>query len=523
MVELRATHGSWVFLTDTEAWKVKRPVNFGFLDFSTPEQRLHFCSEEIRVNAALAPEVYLGVVPIVRGPRGHSFVGSGAAVDWAVRMRRLPEADSALALLRAGVLGPDALEGLAVRLAAYFAVANPATAEGGFDVLARNVEQNFDGVRPFVGSLVTAALFDEVSAYQRGFLQQNVASLRAREADGRVREGHGDLRLEHVYFPGGRPDATPIVIDAIEFNRGFRCADQALDVAFLAMELYAHNRGDLAEWFLSAFAREANDYDFYPLADFYMSYRAWVRAKIACVVAADPSTSGDKAARKAGEAWSLFELARRFARGRATRPVVVAVGGLPGSGKSTVADEVGRRGIAVISSDRTRKHLGGVAAMARAPESLYREPFAQRTQDEMLRRARLVLSTQRSVILDATFRDAATRSSVRALAGARGAGFLFVETTCAEPTLRRRVEARAAGASISDADMNVYEALKATYEQPAAEMAATEFLIADTTTSTNAAVEAVVARIKELDGDHARPSPAQESDESLSRNSGMVH
>src|SRR5262245_39066827 len=196
-VDLVVTHISWVFLTDRDVWKVKRPVDYGFLDYTTLERRRHFCHEEVRLNRRLAPDVYLGVVPVRRGPDGPTLTGDGPIVDYAVHMRRLPHAASADALLRAGALTHDHLWRLAATLARFYAAVPVTPAYGAADAIRANVTENFDQVRPFVGRFVSAAIFDAVRDWQLGFLDRHAGRFRARMDAGRVRDGHGDLRLEH--------------------------------------------------------------------------------------------------------------------------------------------------------------------------------------------------------------------------------------------------------------------------------------------------------------------------------------
>ncbi len=480
-IDLAATHISWVFLTEDAAWKVKRPVDFGFVDFTTIERRRHFCEEELRLNRRLAPDVYLDVVPVRRGPAGHAFTGDAEIVDWAVKMRRLPDARSAAALLAAGALGASDLARLAARLAPFYADAPVAPDEAPPEVFAANVEENLSQLAPFAGDPLDPDRLARVAAAQRRELGRLHPQLAARAAAGRVRDGHGDLRLEHVYVPAD-PDAPPFAIDAVEFNPRFRRADVALDAAFLAMELEGAGRGDLGAYFVHRFARETNDYELFPLLDLYVGYRALVRAKVACLLAADPATAADRARRKREEAARLLALAEAHthAHARGARPVVIAVGGLTGAGKSTLADALAEAlGLPALSSDLARKHLGGIAPREQAPPSLYTDAFTARAYDELVRRAGLVLASGRGVILDATFRSGEARAAARALAAAHDAAFLFVEAACRDEVLRARLRARAAGPAESDADERVLDQIRRTYAPPD-ELPARERLVADT-------------------------------------------
>jgi aminoglycoside phosphotransferase family enzyme/predicted kinase len=486
-VRLITTHISWVFVTDHDVWKVKRPVDYGFVDYSTLERRQHFCYEELRVNRRLAPDVYLGVVPVRVHDGRHGFTPAGTIVDYAVRMRRLDEAWSAESLLRQGRLTHVHLVRLADQLAACYARTAPSSSPRSLDVVRANVDENFAQVQPFVGRFVDAQTFEAVRDWQLERLARDAAAFDARQATGRIRDGHGDLRLEHVYFEHD----VPIVIDGIEFNERFRVGDVAGDVAFLAMELDARSHPELAASFLAAFARGADDYDLYEVVDFYLSYRAWVRGKVAGLLAVDPSTEALKAQRKTREAKTLFALARAYCEAHVEAPPVIAVGGVIGAGKSTLASATGvSLGLPVIDSDRTRKALAGVAATEQAPMEAYTPAFTARTFDEVFRRAEVVMRSGRGVILDATFRDRAFRLRARALANRYDRPFRFVETICDDTTLRARLRARAAGTSVSDATEDILDKIRSEFE-PVTELEPVEHVRVDTILPLGTQVDAV--------------------------------
>jgi aminoglycoside phosphotransferase family enzyme len=305
-VEVRQTHGSWVFLTEDEAWKVKRPVSRDGLEPVDADGRRHLCEEEVRLGRRLAPDVYQGVVPVHRSATGHSFAEDGPVVDFAVRMHRLPDEHSAAVLLSMGRLTFEHVQRLAALLAGFYqrSPALPATA----GLLRASIFENYQLTLPFAGRLVDAALVERLYHWQRERLAGSEEHLLERVARGCIRDGHGDLRLEHVYFSGGHAE-SPLVIDPLESDSRLRCGDVALDLASLVQELEARERPDLSAAFLGRFASASSDYDFYPLLDLYVSYRAWTRARVACRVAADPTTAPAKASRKATEARQLFALA----------------------------------------------------------------------------------------------------------------------------------------------------------------------------------------------------------------------
>jgi aminoglycoside phosphotransferase family enzyme/predicted kinase len=497
-VSSRTTHASWVFLTGDDVWKVKRPVNFGFLDFRDLQARRRFCEEEVRLNRRLAPDVYLGVEPIRRGVRGHAIAGGeGRVVDWAVHMRRLPDEASAASMLAGGLLDSDALSAFARRLATFFRSARPTPRFGEPDALRTNVDENFAQVDGFVGETIDRRSCDDVRAFQLGELETKRDRFAARVRDGRIREGHGDLRLEHVYFLAG---ADPLAIDCIEFNDRFRCGDAAGEAGFLAMELEAARRPDLAAGFLARFAEESDDFELYGVLDFYLSYRAFVRGKVATFLAADPMAGGELRAEKRDEARRRFALARSFSGAPVDAPFVVVVGGMIGSGKSTLAAALGRElAVPVVSSDRTRKALAGLPPTDRGGADLYTPDAIERAYRELFRRAGEVLAAKRSVILDATFSARRWRAAACDVARAAGARFVLVEACCTDrDVLRARLAARPREASISDATDAELDELLRRYE-PLTSADPDARLSIDTGSEPNVTLERALAALRAVD------------------------
>ena len=499
-VSLRTTHASWVFLTGDEVWKVKRPVDFGFLDFRTLEARRRACEDEVRLNLRLAPDVYLGIAPVRKTSSGYRIGGEGPTVDWAVHMRRLPDRTSAEALLGRGALDAERLSKIADRLAAFFAAARVVPEFGTLAALQRNVAENLEQAAPFVGDLLDRETFEEVRAFQMGRLSRDGERFLARSAGDRIRDGHGDLRLEHLYLlPGPGGEERPVIIDCIEFNERFRCGDVASEVAFLAMELEAAGRPDLAAGFLARYAEASDDFGLYGVVDFYLSYRAWVRGKVAAFVAADPSTPPDVRARKRDEARRDFGLARAFAGKPLDRPLLVAVGGVIGSGKSTLAAALGRHlAVPVIGSDLTRKVLAGLAPTSRGDARLYGPEEKERTYTEIFRRAADVLGAGRGVILDATFSAGRWRRMAADLARAADAAFVLVEASCADSrVLRERLAARRGGPSVSDATDDLLDAFVRDYEPLGSSDPEPRFTV-DTSGTAGGALQDALTRIEAL-------------------------
>ena len=473
------THLSRVVVNERDVWKRKRPVELGFVDFRTIQARKAACDAEVRLNRRLAPDVYYGVVPIVEG---------GEVVDWAVHMRRLPQEERADDLLAQSALGRIELDLVATTLAEFHASAR-SDAEvarfGSVESIRFNVEENFQQTEATIGDYLLPNEARELVLWQREILRERGPLIAGRAACGRVRDGHGDLRLEHVYFEHDK--ARPTIIDCIEFADRFRFADVCADVAFLSMDLAAHGRVDLAEHFLARYARAANDFDLYDLVDFYESYRATVRGKVAAILARDPGAPDETRAEAAREARRSFALALAADRRSLLRPSVVAIGGLIASGKSTTAELVARETSApIVDADRTRKSMLGKEPTEHVHDDAwsgaYDPKFTQAVYEEVLRRADAVLRSGRPVVVDASFRSPAMRASVRALARKHGVPFHFIECRAPRDVCRARLVKRASEAHVSDGRIAIFDAFASKWEPPR-EISPDELVVLDTTRS----------------------------------------
>jgi aminoglycoside phosphotransferase family enzyme len=278
------THISAVFLAGPYVYKVKKPVDLGFLNFSTPALRRHFCEEEVRLNRRLAPSVYLGVVPVTRAGETLQVEGPGEVVEWAVKMRRLPDEAALARRLEQGQCEPELIQELARRVARFHrdaASGERIAACGRFEVVAANARENFEQARPQVGVTVSPAVFDRLQRLTDETLARLRPLIEARARRGVPRDTHGDLHLEHVYvFPDQPPPDDLLLIDCIEFNERFRFADPVADMAFLVMDLKFHGRRDLADVFADSYFKAAGDEEGRALLPFYTAYRAAVRGKV---------------------------------------------------------------------------------------------------------------------------------------------------------------------------------------------------------------------------------------------------
>jgi uncharacterized protein len=443
-VSVGQTHISWLFFTPTHVYKVKKPVNFGFLDFTNLEARKMFCEEEVRLNRRLAPEVYLGVLE-VKASNGHICLGGpGEVVEYAVQMHRLPDGRMLPALLSSGQVSSTILEQLAHLVADFHA-----RAETGGDIdqagepgaILANWQENFAQTQSYLGFPLAHQAWDEICRRVLTFCRLREPLFRQRIAAGRIRDGHGDLRAEHICL------TEPITIfDCIEFNQRFRYGDVAADIAFLAMDLDALGFPDFANIFVQAYVEYARDSGLLEVVEFYKCYRACVRAKVECFRADDPAvpTSQQRLALQA--AYRYGQLAAQYAEAL-RRPWLLLACGLMGTGKSVLAEALASKlDLHVLSSDTTRKQLAGLQPTTRRPEAygqgLYRADWTEATYAELFSKAKQLLSGGRSVLIDASFQRASHRMRARRLAAETGAEFRVLECWCPEEVLHQRLRAR---------------------------------------------------------------------------------
>jgi len=478
-VDIRQTHLSLVFLAGDCVYKVKKPVKFGFLDFTTLDARRTDCLNEVRHNRRLAPHVYLGVVPIVEQSGELFLERQGEAVEWAVKMRRLPDDASLLAKLERGKLSSDLLERVAGRLAAFHAAADrsPAAAElAGFAAVARNARENFDEVAPDVGVTVSQSVLARLRERTEVELARLAPLIGERARRGVACDGHGDLRLEHIYtFSDAQPPDDLVVIDCIEFNDRFRLGDPVGDIAFTVMELLFHGRADLARSLADAYFRSVGEDEGKALLGFYVAYRSVVRAKVRGLELREREIPEERRATSLAKSKAHFLLALGALEEPELRPLLVLIGGLPGTGKSTLARGLAeQQDFCVIRSDVVRKELAGVAPDVPLADGWragwYAPEWTLRTFAQCQRRAEALLFEGERVIVDASFADEAIRLGFLRAARSLSVPVVWFVCRASAERVRQRLAARRGDAS--DADWAVYEGARRSWDPEGGESAA---------------------------------------------------
>jgi len=311
-VELVQTHISWVFLTDRFAYKVKKPVDLGFLNFTTLRRRHFYLHQELALNRRLCPEIYLEVLPIVAHKGGVRLGGPGHPVEYALQMRRMPQEGMMDEVADRGELTREHLDRIIERLVPFYeqAATGPRINKFGEPaIIAFNHQENFSRTAPLVGEMLSAELFARIQAYSWGFLKRNRPLFLRRIREGRIRDCHGDLHMKNICLADG-----VYIYDCIEFNPRFRYGDVAADIDFLAMDLDFHGLRDLSRFFVQRFAQASRDRELLEILDFYKCYRAYVRGKINAFVAQDPAQSPAAREQAGAVARAYFALAGEYAQ-----------------------------------------------------------------------------------------------------------------------------------------------------------------------------------------------------------------
>jgi uncharacterized protein len=493
-VKLIQTQMSCVFLTDGSAYKIKKPVNLGYVDYTTLEKRHYFCKQEIKLNRRLCSNAYLDVLPITFDGQRYAFAGNGEIIEYCVKMRRLLNDRLLDHLLKSRSVSPEMMDQVADRVARFHSEAetNEAIASfGSIATITQNTEENFTQTKKYVSGSISEKQFTRIRDYTMAFIRDHRELFERRVNEHQTRDCHGDLHAQHICFCEGL-----CIFDCIEFNERFRYCDVISEIAFLAMDLDRYGRADLSRRFIQTYALKSADEDIPALLKFYKCYRAYVRGKVASFKLDDALVGEKDKAESQHTAQGYFDLALSYTR---AKPILVVMMGLVGSGKTTISEALAGRLAAVhISSDVTRKQLAGIPETEHrfdeAGKGIYSPEFNIRTYESLYTNAKCALMNGDSVILDAAFLRNGERQKAVQIAEEAGADCLVVECRLTPELTHQRLQQRLNEVSASDGRWEIYQKQKGWFE-PVQEAAPDRYLLIDTSVPVEENIKRILDRI----------------------------
>ncbi|MDN6318847.1 MAG: AAA family ATPase [Marinobacter sp.] len=488
------THISQVILTGQYAYKIKKPMDFGFLDFSTLARRKHFCEEELRLNRRLAEPLYLEVLPITGTPEQPVIGGEGEPFEYLLKMRQFRQNQLFDHMQETGVLKPELLTSLATQVAGFHNNLEPIPDDkplGTPEAVYAGMQENFDQIRPMIDDPALLSQLDNLEAWTQTTFERHRDLIAQRKSDGFVRECHGDLHLANITVY----DGEVTVFDCIEFSDAFRCIDVINDLAFLLMDLESRREYALANRVLNSYLEYRDDFAALPLLPLYKAYRALVRGKIALFTLANPALSEEEKAGLMQRYSDYAQLAEDYSH--IPNRYLLATVGLSASGKTCVSAALsGELGLIRLRSDIERKRLHGLAPLedSRSPTggNLYDEEANEKTYQRLAILASDLLSAGLPVIVDAACLKEKERALFAAVAESQGVPFALIH--CEAPDELRRDWVRKRKGDASEATIELLDAQKAWFEPLTADEKA---YTANLRTDQEQVAEAVADRIRQ--------------------------
>jgi len=446
-IQLIQTHVSYVLLAGDYAYKLKKAVNFGFLDFSSLEKRKHFCEAEISMNRAIAPELYLEVVPILEiEPGKFNLVGEGKAVEYAVKMRQFPQENLFSELFAAGKLTEKNIAELGNTVAEFHAQAisnDRITSFGEIEMIRAAFDENYQQTEKYIGIAQTKEQFAATKKYSNDFFAEKKELFKQRRDNNKIKECHGDLHLRNICLWQNKIQ----LFDRIEFNEPFRFVDVMYDVAFAVMDLDARGRSDFGNIFLNTYIEQTGDWEGLQVLPLYLSRQAYVRAKVTSFLLDDPNIPPEVKADSKKTAADYYRLAWEYTKSKQGKLFLMS--GISGSGKTTVARELAKKiGAIQIRSDAVRKHLAGIGLEEKGGEDLYSLEMNQKTYDRLLELGIILTAIGFPVILDAKYDLISLRENAKVLAESNNIPLQILHCSAPIDILKERLSQRS---DISDA------------------------------------------------------------------------
>ncbi|MGK7892910.1 MAG: AAA family ATPase [Xenococcus sp. (in: cyanobacteria)] len=459
-IQLIQTHISYVLLTGDYVYKVKKPVNLGFLNFSTLIARHHFCQEELRLNRLLAPEIYLEVLPITQQKQNFILGGDGEPQEYTLKMRQFSQDALLSKMLKQGKLNPELMEQLGrivAKVHLQAATNDYIRSFGDVSQIKYYFAENYQQSQKYIGSLQTQLQYEETKQFSDRFLSLQTPLLKQRQENNWIRECHGDLHLDNICLWHNKIQ----LFDRIEFNEPFRFVDVMYDVAFLVMDLEAAAEPELANVFLNTYIERTGDWSGLALLPLYLSRQAYVRAKVNSWLWDNPTLTEENKRRAGEKASNYYHLAWEYSRSRQGKLIMMS--GLSGSGKTTVARRLARSLRAIhLRSDAVRKHLSGTPLDESGTPNIYTTEMTQKTYDRLLELGINLASRGFTVILDAKYDRRSFRNLVITQAQNNQIPLEIFFCTAPDQVLRDRILARTG--DISDATVDLLESQKKAFE-----------------------------------------------------------
>ena len=524
-VELIQTHISYIFIAGTYVYKVKKAIDFGFLDFTTLDKRKYYCNEELILNRRLAPKVYLEVVEIGEDAGGNIVLGmKDRIVEYAVKMLKIPQEGMLKTLLHQGKVDHSIMDALARKLVdfhSHAATGGHIDEIGGLETIRRNHDENFEQTKNYVDITIPEVQYRFIKAYIYNFIDSHHALFAKRVAEHRIRDGHGDLHLEHIcIMDPGSPDKAPdkamdrfrkdydpddiVIFDCIEFNERFRYDDVAAEVAFLAMDLDFNGYPDHSETFVNAYIKHSGDHEIRNLLNFYKCYYAYVRGKVVGFEINDNSIRQEERNEAAKAAAGYFNLAYTYAA-RLEKPTLILMSGLMGTGKSVRAKHIAPRvGAEIIQTDVVRKEILNIEPTEKHYEAfgrgIYSEEVTRKTYGRALELASQKLKEGRSVIIDASYKSRDDRRKAFEAAGRLHADFFIIECICPENIIKERLISRMSDkGEVSDGRWEIYLAQKEAFDA-ITEIPDSLHIILDTSSTPEESTYKALQKMRNFDG-----------------------
>lgn len=472
-VHLLQTHISYVALTGTYAYKVKKPVNFGFLDFSTLDKRKFYCEEELRLNKRLCPEMYLEVVTITKKDNALQLGGEGPIVEYAVKMKEFPQEAIMTNMLLDGRVSEETIDHLCTILVDFYRSQQPSDEVkqfGKLPAVKQNIDENFDQTRPMIDITVPKQTFFSIKDAVSKFFERKKEIFDRRMKEGQIYECHGDLHSGNIAIT----KKAIHIFDCIEFNDRFRFCDVASDIGFLAMDFDYLNYPYLSSFLIQRYVQKSKDAGVYSVLNFYKCYRAFVRGKVHGFQINDPHIEPEKKQTLQDAAKKYFQLSEYYAHlfaleTQPQKPLLFLVLGLSGTGKSTVAQKIAVDYHAVvINTDVVRKEIAGIDTYEQHHDQfntgLYDPKKIDDTYAQVMQHASTCITKGQNVVLDATFQKKKYREMAQHIARKHHATMVIVQCICPDGVVKKRLEDRLKKKSVSDGRWEIYLVQKTTFE-----------------------------------------------------------